>query len=122
MNDSVMQTRTAKVKKDIKDVRIHMNLSDYPTPKNTNGLSGEKCNNCGGYGYTVGLNGKHIDCAECEKTGVRMPTKRDLMKRIVTLELDMNKLREAVLAVLPHMPHQVTKKIQDSGVGEVINV
>lgn len=76
---------------------LRINMDKMPKPKNKEGLSGERCNNCGGYGYTVGMNGAHIYCKDCGRTGVKMPTMMDLVKRITALEEDLKKLRTAII-------------------------
>jgi hypothetical protein len=81
---------------------VRINMAKLPKPANITGIAGEKCNNCGGYGFTVGMNGKHIDCAQCEKTGVKLPTIRELQTQISELKLDLSALRKAILDAIPH--------------------
>jgi len=80
--------------------RILINTDSLPEPKNIDGVLGEKCNNCGGYGYTMGIKGKSLSCEECERTGVKLPTRRELQTQISEIRKDLQMLRKAVLATL----------------------
>lgn len=68
-----------------------------PAAKNTDGLLGEKCNNCGGYGYTMSIGGKSAGCQDCDQTGVKLPTRRELQNQIIEIRKDLKNLRKAIL-------------------------
>lgn len=54
--------------------------------KNSDGVLGIKCNNCGGYGFTNNMTGGSQNCNDCESTGISTPTRSELLKRLEKLE------------------------------------
>lgn len=50
------------------------------------GSKGAVCNNCGGYGFTNGLNGAALGCQHCEQTGIQLPSRLELQKQITELQ------------------------------------
>lgn len=94
-----------------KPFRIAIDPTSLPAPKNTNGVLGNKCNNCGGFGYTLGLNSKQLVCVECESTGVQLPTKRELQTQISDLKKDMFELKKALISTL-HMNGKTLKNVK----------
>ena len=83
-----------------KEETIRIDTDRLPPGANLDSSKGEKCNNCGGFGYTVGLKGTKIDCQLCGKTGVKQPTLAELAARMTTLEVDNRKLKKALIATL----------------------
>lgn len=55
-------------------------------PKNSDGALGDRCNNCGGYGYTTGIKGNSLGCFDCEGTGIKLQTRQELTTRIDKIE------------------------------------
>ena len=80
-----------------KQIRVVIDPLLLPSAKNVNGVLGEKCNNCGGFGYTIGLKGTQLNCVDCEKTGVKLPTRRELQNQISEIRKDLHNLRKAIL-------------------------
>lgn len=80
--------------------KVFINTAILPKGKNLTGILGEKCNNCGGYGYTVGLKGTSINCKDCEGTGVKSPTIRELQNQISDVKKDLDNLRRAIMKTL----------------------
>jgi hypothetical protein len=81
-------------------VKLFIDPAMLPAPKNTNGVLGEKCNNCGGFGYTMGLNGKTLNCGDCEETGIKLPTRRELQTQISDIKKDLFDLKKALINTL----------------------
>ena len=95
----------------IETVRMVVDPNIINEGKNTQGQLGEKCNNCGGYGFTLSLNGSKLLCKDCEGLGVKMPTKIELQKQINDIKDDLTKLKQALLDTLEAggipVPHTV---------------
>lgn len=53
--------------------------------KNASGKLGEICNNCAGYGFTLGISGTDHGCHDCDQSGVKQPTKAELSNEIKRL-------------------------------------
>jgi hypothetical protein len=83
-----------------KDIRLHFKPEDMEHQKNTTGTLGAKCNNCGGYGFTMKLGGGRLDCKYCEHTGVKEPTPREIQEQISGINSDLRELKEALLKTL----------------------
>lgn len=103
-----MPTKLAK--KD-RPVRVFMDSSILDGAKNTNGVAGKKCNNCGGFGFTMGLQGNKLDCKYCDKTGVELPTIRELQDQISLLRQDLFMLRKALIETLESRGMVIKSKI-----------
>lgn len=54
--------------------------------KNSDSHLGQACDWCGGYGYLNNITGGSSGCSKCEQTGVKLPSKAELLKRISALE------------------------------------
>lgn len=76
-----------------------MGASILKEGKNTDGVLGDKCNNCGGFGFTMSMKGK-LGCNQCDQTGVRLPTNRELQDQISVLKKDLSILKKALLDTL----------------------
>lgn len=83
-----------------KAVRLTIDPTKLKEGKNVTGILGEKCNNCGGFGYTLSLKGGNLDCQVCEKTGVKLPTIRELQTEISAMKQDLHNLRQAIIKEL----------------------
>lgn len=83
-----------------KTIKLHLEQSIYDDAKNIDGVRGEKCNNCGGFAFTMGVDGKRIPCKECEETGVKLPTIRELQTQVSDLREDLAFLRQALKETL----------------------
>lgn len=64
--------------------------------KNTRGELGPVCNNCGGYGFTLGFNGS-LGCHYCNQTGVAAMTNHELQHQVVNLGKQMVELKELII-------------------------
>lgn len=80
-----------------KNFKVVIDPAMIVPPKNLDGSLGPKCNNCGGFGYTMGLKGKTIQCAYCDATGVKTPTNRELQDQVSEIKDDLKKLRKALI-------------------------
>lgn len=80
-----------------KPVKVVIDPLMIPPGKNVSGILGEKCNNCGGFAYTMSIGGKQLKCDECEQTGVKLPTRRELQTQISEMKQDLHNLRKAIL-------------------------
>lgn len=89
-----------KLTKKNEQMRVYMDSSILEGAKNTDGVAGKKCNNCGGFGFTMGLQGNKLDCKYCDKTGVELPTIRELQDQISDLKKDLHMLRKALIETL----------------------
>lgn len=70
--------------------------------KNADGHLGPICNNCGGFGYTLGLKGERGGggCHQCNQTGVATPTNQDLENRVASLETEIRGLKNLIIKEL----------------------
>lgn len=84
----------------VKEIKLHINPSLISKAKNSDGHLGEKCNNCGGFGFTMGLKGTILQCKICEQTGVKLPSLRELQTQISNLKKDLHLLKKALLETL----------------------
>lgn len=99
-----------------RDIKIHVSPSFIKEAKNTDGISGKKCNNCSGYGFTMGITGGKIDCLKCDKTGVELPTLRELQTQISIINKDLEQLKQALIHTLEYngltlktLPREITQ-------------
>lgn len=68
--------------------------------KNATGLLGPICNNCAGYGFTLGISGTDNGCHYCNQTGVSQPTTSSIEDRVASLELEIRGLKNIILKEL----------------------
>lgn len=83
-----------------REIKLHINPNLIKDAKNIDGVLGEKCNNCGGFGFTMNTKGSKLGCGQCEQTGVRLPTNRELQTQISALKKDLHLLKKALLETL----------------------
>ena len=96
-----------------KPIKLVIDPVMLPQAKNANGILGEKCNNCGGFGYTMSIKGNSLSCSECEQTGVKLPTRRELQNQISEMKQDLHNLRKAILdsiGIKVGKPQQIKKE------------
>lgn len=67
---------------------------------NVGGTKGEVCNNCGGYGFTLGLKGVKLTCHDCGQTGVKELTMAELSALVQSLKQDLTLLKLAIVETL----------------------
>lgn len=63
-------------------------------PRNHMGDLGERCNNCGGIGFTNSISGGSIQCRDCFKTGVKAPDVYEMQATITRLEKELKSLKK----------------------------
>lgn len=83
-----------------KPLKLYLRNDLVGEAKNLNGQVGEKCNNCGGFGFTMSIQNKKLNCKDCNGTGVANISMADILKRIVALEQDNARLRQAIIETL----------------------
>ena len=83
-----------------KKIEIHMDPSINADAKNIDGIEGYKCNNCGGYGFTMNIKGGRIPCKDCDQTGVRLPDNRELQNQVSRLSREIDGLKKALIKTL----------------------
>lgn len=80
--------------------QIHIVPQNLPPAQNLDGAKGGKCNNCGGFGYTMGLKGVTLNCTFCQGTGARQVSPAELEARLSAVEQDLAMLRQAILSTV----------------------
>lgn len=60
--------------------------------KNVDGHLGPKCNNCAGFGFTLGIAGTDHGCNDCNQTGVAAMTNAQLQEKVIGLETKLDEL------------------------------
>lgn len=75
-------------------------LKETAPNKNADGHLGPVCNNCGGYGYTLGIGGTDSGCRDCGQTGVAAMTNRELQAEVLSLHKKMDSLAKIILKEL----------------------
>lgn len=97
--------------------RVFFDADSLEPAKNLNGQVGPVCNNCGGYGYTMHIGNKEKNitpgakgCAECDGTGVALPSNREIQNQLSELKNEFNSLKKAILKVAEHGEIQLPKR------------
>lgn len=68
--------------------------------KNTDGHLGPKCNNCGGFGFTLGFEGRDHGCQQCGQTGVAAMSNAELQREVIALHQKIDQLSAIILKEL----------------------
>lgn len=68
--------------------------------KNADGHLGPKCNNCAGFGYTLGISGRDHGCSNCGQTGVRAMTNQELQTEVLSLRNKIDELAAIIIKEL----------------------
>jgi hypothetical protein len=88
------------MKKKPVEIKLRLDPNLNKDAKNLHGQMGAKCNNCGGYGFTMSIQGAKITCQDCQQTGVRELTNRELQQQIISIGTDLQGLRQALVETL----------------------
>lgn len=73
-------------------------IADLTKPnKNADGHLGPKCNNCAGFGYTLGIAGSDHGCRDCNQTGVAAMTNAELQTEVLALHEKIDKLAKLII-------------------------
>lgn len=72
-------------------------LKEYKAQKNTDGHMGPKCNNCGGFGFTLGISGSDHGCKHCDQTGVAAMTNKELQTEVLSLHDKIDSLAKIII-------------------------
>lgn len=94
-------------------VKINIGPDVFKDAKNISGKNGEKCNNCGGYGFTMGIKGEKLPCKDCDETGVKAISNRELQARVIALETNMENLRQAILKDLGFQGRAIPSRLKE---------
>ena len=95
-----MSKQTSKPNGKPKEIKLHLTPTIMESAKNTDGILGDKCDSCGGFGFTISTQGKKLSCIFCESTGVKLPTNKELQQQISDLRKDLYILKKALLDTL----------------------
>ena len=86
--------------KKLQEIKLHINPNLINEAKNADGSLGEKCNNCGGFGFTMSIGSGKLGCKDCEQTGVKLLSLKDLQDQMNDMKKDLKGLKEALVSTL----------------------
>lgn len=81
---------------------IHIKEEQMHHQKNTDGHLGPKCNNCGGFGFTLTFGGvsNSAGCKDCNQTGVATMSNAELQAALIEMKQDFADLKAIILKSL----------------------
>lgn len=98
--NSMAEPTTEEKKHDQDKIALVLDSNASKGAKNIDGSKGEKCNNCGGFGYTLGLRGEKLSCKECDGEGVKLLTRKELQNQVFDLKQDLKHLKQALIETI----------------------
>lgn len=77
-----------------------LKIEEHKAQKNTDGHLGPKCNNCGGFGFTLGIAGTDHGCKYCNQTGIASLSNAELQTIVVDLAQQITELKNIIIKEL----------------------
>lgn len=84
---------------------VHIQEDQMHHQKNTDGHLGPKCNNCGGFGFTLTFGGpsNSAGCKDCNQTGVATMTNAELQAAVIELKQTLAEVKELIIKHSAHV-------------------
>lgn len=89
-----------KQKPEIADIEIEVKPEHQVHQKNTNGHLGPICNNCAGFGFTLGIAGRDHGCNYCNQTGVASMSNAELQAKYIEVATKLDALKSIIVKAM----------------------